>query len=73
MTERIQGVVTAATWGGAAISTVGAVTLVQWMALGGFLLAVCGFVFNVWFKTQILKIEKEKLHRTDEHGTEKDI
>ena len=61
MSERVNHLVTAATWGGASISAVGAVTLVQWMALGGFILAVCGFIFNVWFKTQLLKIEKEKL------------
>jgi len=45
------------------ISTFGAVTLTQWLAVGGFILALAGFVVNFWHKRQIIKIEKERLNR----------
>lgn len=51
------------TWGGASLSAVGAITLTQWLAVGGFVLALLGFVVNFWHKKQMIKIEKERLER----------
>ena len=54
--------------GGAIISGAGAFTLQDWMAVGGFLLAVGAFVFNIHHKREIRKIEREKLERQYPQG-----
>lgn len=55
--------VSSATWSGAIIAGFGALTINQWLAIGGFSLAVAGFAVNVWHKTQIVKIERAKLRK----------
>lgn len=51
----------ASTWSGAIASGVGALTLTEWAAIGGFLVALAGFVVNVIHKRKIIKIERERL------------
>ncbi|MBL4795801.1 MAG: hypothetical protein JKY50_00145 [Oleispira sp.] len=53
----------AATWSGAGMSVVGALTVVQWLAVGGFVLAVAGFCVNFWHKTQMIKLARERLDK----------
>lgn len=57
----ISPIVSAGTWSGAFLGGVGALTLTQWLAIGGFLLALAGFFVNLWHKRQILKIEARRL------------
>lgn len=52
------------TWAGAVISGLGAITVSQWLAVGGFLLAVAGFSVNLWHKRQDIKIKREQLERS---------
>ena len=49
------------TWAGAAITGLGALTLSQWLAVGGFLLAVGGFVVNSIHKTRVRRIMEREL------------
>lgn len=50
------------TWSGAIASGVGALTVSEWMALGGFLLAVAGFFVNLWHKHKMIKMARTRLH-----------
>lgn len=51
-----------ATVAGAAVSGLGALSHSEWLALGGFILAVLGFFVNVWFKLDARKRQER------EHG-----
>ena len=55
--------VSSATWSGAIIAGFGALTINQYLAIGGFILAAGGFAVNFWHKTQIVKIERAKLRK----------
>ena len=59
--EKLHSVISATTWSGALISGVGALTLMQWLAIGGFVLAVLGFCVNVWHKIATYKLERLRL------------
>lgn len=52
-----------ATWAGAFISGIGALTITEWMAVGGFVLAVLGFCVNAWHKFVITRIAIERARR----------
>ncbi len=52
------------TWSGAAIAGFGALTLTQWLAIGGFVLAVAGFAVNTWYKIATYRLDKlERMER----------
>lgn len=61
--DRIGEVLSQVTWGGAGIGALGAITVIQWVAIGGFVLALAGFCVNWWHKAQMVKIAKERLER----------
>lgn len=48
-------------WTGASAAILGGVTLTEWLAIAGFLLALAGFVVNVWHKRQMVHLAREKL------------
>ena len=60
---RIGPILNASTWGGAFVSGIGAFTVTEWMAVGGFGLALCGFMVNWWHKRQMVKLARERLDR----------
>lgn len=66
--DRVAPLLSTATWAGATLSGVGAVTLTQWLAIGGFALAFFGFFVNLWHKRQMVKIERERLERQFPRG-----
>lgn len=49
------------TWSGAIMSGVGAVTLAEWLAIGGFLIALAGFFVNLWHKRKMVKVARRRL------------
>jgi len=52
------------TWGGAFIAGFGALTLTQWLAIGGFVLAVAGFAVNTWHKIAMYRLARfEQMER----------
>lgn len=51
------------TWGGALTGGVGALTLTEWMALGGFVLALLGFCVNTWHKIAMYRLERDRSAR----------
>lgn len=53
----------ASTWGGAFVSGVGALTVTEWLAVGGFILALGGFLVNWWHKRQLVRLARERLDR----------
>lgn len=61
--EQLHELVNTVTWSGAGIAVVGAITITQWLAIGGLILAAAGFVVNFWHKVQMVRIAKEKLDR----------
>lgn len=61
--ENVAPVLSASTWSGAFLGGVGAVTVTEWLAIGGFVLALAGFLVNFWHKRQLIKIERERLDR----------
>ena len=63
MRDKVGEMLSTATWSGAGLSAVGAITVVQWLAIGGFILAAAGFCVNWWHKTQMVKLAKERLDR----------
>jgi len=52
-----------ATWSGAVIAGFGGLKINQYLAIGGFFLALYGFGVNVLHKTQIVKIERAKFRK----------
>lgn len=56
----VEKAATAATYGGSGGAVFFGLTANEFAAVGGLLIAVIGFVVNVWFKLQHLKIAKSK-------------
>lgn len=46
---------------GAGIAVVGGLTLTQWLAVGGFALAVAGFFVNLWFKRRMTQLREREV------------
>lgn len=61
MTERATHMISATTWGGALVASAGALSLSEWMAVGGFTLALCGFAINVWHKISVVRLARAEL------------
>lgn len=51
----------ATTISGAGIAVVGGLTLTQWLAIGGFALAVAGFFVNLWFKRRMAHLREREV------------
>ena len=62
----VDRMINAGTWSGAFISAFGALTINQWLAIGGFCLAAAGFLVNFWFKYSLLKIDRAKLNKNSD-------
>lgn len=59
--QKIQGVANISTLSGAAIAGFGAFTLTQWLAIGGFVLALAGFGVNLWHKIATYRLARREL------------
>jgi|GEM_PF-792009 len=59
--QKIQGLANISTLSGAAIAGFGALSLTQWLAVGGFILALAGFGVNVWFKIATYRLHLREL------------
>ncbi|MBY6135028.1 phage holin family protein [Nocardioides marinus] len=59
--QKIQGMANLSTLSGAAIAGFGALTLTQWLAIGGFVLAFAGFVVNLWHKIATYRLQRYEL------------
>ena len=49
------------TWLGAIGAGLGFLSITEWLALGGFALALIGAVVNVWYKYKLVQIEQLRL------------
>lgn len=58
--HKISSLINLSTWGGAFITGVGALTLTQWLAVGGFVLAAGGFCVNTWHKIAMYRLAKRE-------------
>lgn len=61
MNDTMDKMVTPTTWAGAFIGGFGAITVTEWMAVGGFFIALAGFCVNVWHKRAIIRIARDEL------------
>lgn len=59
--NNISSFLSVGTWSGAIASGVGAITLAEWLAIGGFLVALAGFFVNLWHKRKMVKVARERL------------
>ena len=59
--EKWANLLTPATWSGALIGGVGGLTFNEWMILGGFILAVLGFVVNTIHKYAMYRLAKNNV------------
>jgi len=57
MVDRVASVTT---YVGAGAATIGGLALNDWMLIGGFIVAVAGFVVNCIFKYRLLQIASKK-------------
>ena len=53
--------INASTWSGAAIASIGAFTLSQWLAIFGAGLALAGFCVNLWHKVRLIRLREQEL------------
>ena len=53
--------INASTWSGAAIASIGAFTLSQWLAIFGAGLALAGFCVNFWHKVRLIKLREQEI------------
>jgi hypothetical protein len=59
--QKVQGIANISTLSGAAIAGFGALTLTQWLAIGGFILALAGFGVNFWHKVATYRLQRREL------------
>ena len=59
--QKVQGIANISTLSGAAIAGFGALTLTQWLAIGGFILALAGFGVNLWHKVATYRLQRREL------------
>jgi hypothetical protein len=59
--QKVQGIANISTLSGAAIAGFGALTLTQWLAIGGFVLAFAGFGVNLWHKVATYRLQRREL------------
>jgi len=59
--QKAQGLANISTLSGAAIAGLGALTLTQWLAIGGFVLALAGFGVNLWHKIATYRLQRREL------------
>ena len=57
MTDRVASTVS---YAGAGAAVLGGLSLNEWFALGGFIVAVITFAYNVWYKERMLKELRQK-------------
>ncbi len=48
------------TWVGAVLAATGGLTLTDWLALGGFTIAVLGFLINWYYRHQMYVMARKK-------------
>jgi hypothetical protein len=61
MSDKVNGLISQTTWGGALLASVGAFSLTDWLAVVGGLLAIAGFFVNLWFKRRLVQIAEDEL------------
>ena len=59
--QKGQGLANFSSLSGAAIAGFGALTLTQWLAIGGFVLALAGFCVNVRHKVAPYRLQQREL------------
>ena len=69
--ERIYAMTSYSTVSGAGVAIFGALTLTQWLAIGGFILAVLGFGVNAWRSVMMVRLRAREVasqERSDQTG-----
>lgn len=67
--ERLSSVINWSTLSGAVMAGAGALTLAQWLAIGGFALALAGFGVNLWHKIQMVRLRKREVCLQEQQAT----
>ena len=57
------------TYGGGAVTIIGGLTLNEWAVGVGIVLGVLGFIADIWFKRQRLKLLEKHLNGGDDENT----
>jgi hypothetical protein len=57
----IEKVLAGGTYGGAATAVVGGLTVNEYVAIGGLVIAVCSFAVNVYYKRKHYRLAEKKL------------
>ena len=50
-------------WFGAGLAIIGGLSMTEYLAIGGFVLALLGACANIWSKWHMVRIERERLDR----------
>ena len=58
--DTIHNVLNVVVWGGAIGGALAGLTIAEWMAIGGFFIALASFLVNWWHKRRMIKIEEFK-------------
>lgn len=58
--QKVQHITSITNPTGAGVAAAGALTFNEWMALGGFLLALGGFIVNWYYQHKRYKLEESK-------------
>lgn len=61
MTDRVASTVS---YLGAGAAVFGGISFNEWLALGGFIVAVLTFCYNIWYKERMLKELRQKAQIT---------
>jgi hypothetical protein len=63
--EQVSGTLTPATWSGAMISGLGALTVNEFLAIGGFLLVAISTAVNTWHKIVMVRLARRDAENAD--------
>lgn len=66
--DRLSSLLNWSTFSGAVMAGAGALSLAQWLAIGGFLLALAGFAVNLWHKIQMVRLRKRELRLQEQQA-----
>ena len=61
-------VATAVSYSASAITTMAGLTINEWVALGGLCIGLATFLVNLWYRHQLLKLQRQQGQRHGKNG-----
>ena len=65
MSEKIA---TAASYSASVVTTITGLTINEWVALGGLCIGLATFLVNLWYRHQLLKLQRQQGQRYGKNG-----